>query len=141
MLLIFPQIFASSGGGGVPTDPGASSKTDLPALPVILHGAFRGYRPVPVLVDYQTPNGTLLLRQPTGMRSVYVSGLTLSANVAATVKLLSNSTEIFRLDHQNALEPFVPDAPWVLARTKPGESLILQADAALPPFTVYLLEK
>ncbi len=139
MLLLFAQ-----GAAPVtpPTDNSYAALKRTP-LPIQLGGSFRGYRAIPVVINYATAGQAMLISQPASGQCVYLVGLLGSNAAASKITFKSNATEILRLEraaNSGELDGFTPSDPSILCNSDPGEALNITCDVALAPMTAYLIE-
>jgi hypothetical protein len=116
--------------------------TRLTALPFTLPAGFAPAQAVPILVEYDTPGGDLIISQISG-KVVYLIGLQLVSDAAYNLTVKSGSTVLTVLKfggNSGISTAFVPNSPKILANTELGAGLIFNSSTALPPFITYVAE-
>lgn len=120
----------------------ANSVTRLTALPFTLPAGFTPAQAVPILVNYDTAAGDLILSQISG-KVIYLIGLELVSNDAYDLTVKSGSTILTTLKfggNSGISLAFSPNSPKILANTEIGAGLVINCTTALPPFIVYVAE-
>jgi hypothetical protein len=135
LLLLFPA--ASTGGGS------NGNVNRRSPLKVALGGSFRGYSPVPVLINYTDPNTDLLISTPPAGQRVYLVGLQGVNAAASNPRWKSADTELLQYQlsaNSGMVESFSPNDPKIICNTEPDEGLYLYCDVELAKFLAFIIE-
>jgi hypothetical protein len=120
-----------------------NSATRRTALTLDLGGSFYGFSAIPILLNYDTPGGDLLISQPPVGQSIFLIGMECVNGLASKPVFKSEATALVRYElsaNSGRVESLCPSDPRILCNTEPGEGLHFSCDVALPPLLLYIVE-
>jgi hypothetical protein len=121
----------------------ANGKTAKAVIRTTFNGNYMAIDCTPYLVSYDTANADLTIATPSATSRLYLVGQNLVNTLATKVIYKSGSTIIASPDYaanSGWVEPLVPTNVRVLLHTEPGQPLVINANAVLNPFYMYVIE-